>query len=131
MTYLHASAFSAGVWKHTFWNRSIDSVARLQGAARLDPLVPVELELRPDGVLGRVGGGTFRPPLVAAPANFDLAGERLAVSPRSTDLPGIALWRPRTAAPPAHVPFRRAAERRHPRDGARSPSTPAAEDGWS
>ena len=94
VTYLHASAFSVGVWKHTFWNRSIDSVARLRGAARVAPLTPVELELRTDGVLGRVGGGSFRPALVAAPANFDLAGERLAVSPRSTDLPGIALWRP-------------------------------------
>ncbi len=93
VTYLHASAFSVGVWKHAFWNRSIDSVARLQDSARLDPLVPVELELRPDGVLGRVDGGAFRPALVAAPANFDLAGERLAVAPRSTDLPGLALWR--------------------------------------
>jgi hypothetical protein len=94
VTYLHAgSAFSVGVWKHAFWNRRIDTVARLDGAAPLDPLVPVSLELGDDGLLRPVGGRGFQPTLVAAPAELELAGERLALAPRSTDQTGLTLWR--------------------------------------
>ncbi len=93
VTYLHASEFSAGVWKHVFWNRRIDAVARLEDTGRVDPLIPVSLELTPDGVLNQVDGRAFQPALLAAPTNFQLAGEQIAVAPRSTDLPGLALWR--------------------------------------
>jgi hypothetical protein len=94
VTYLHGSAFSVGAWKHAFWNRRVDAVARLDGAAELHPLVAQELEVRPDGLLDPVDGGAFRPVLVAAPANLELAGERLAAAGRTTDLEGLVLWRP-------------------------------------
>ena len=93
MTYLHASSFPAGVWKHAFWNRRIVAVARLKSSAPLDPLAPVHVELGPDGRLRAVDGRAFQPALVAAPTDFDLAGERIAQAPRSTDLAGITLWR--------------------------------------
>lgn len=93
VTYLHASAFSAGVWKHAVWNRRLDAVARLVGTAPLSPLAPVDVELRPGGLLRPVDGSAFRPALVAAPAEVELAGERIALAPRSTELRGLALWR--------------------------------------
>ena len=93
VTYLHASSYSAGVWKHLFWNRRIVSVAQLKGAASLAPLAPVNLELGPDGLLRTPDGRAFQRSLVAAPTDFDLAGERIAQAPRSTDLAGITLWR--------------------------------------
>ena len=93
VTYLHASSFSAGVWKHLFWNRRIVAVARLKSSAPLDPLAPVNVELGPDGLLRAVDGRAFQPGLVAAPTDFDLAGERIAQAPRSTDLAGLTLWR--------------------------------------
>ena len=93
VTYLQASAFPAGVWKHLFWNRRIESVAVLKGAAAVGPLTPVNVELRPDGVIRPADGRAFQPALVAAPADFDLAGERIAQAPRSTDLAGLGLWR--------------------------------------
>jgi hypothetical protein len=51
------------------------------------------VELGPDGRLRAVDGGAFRPALVAAPTDFELAGERIAQAPRSTDLAGLTLWR--------------------------------------
>ena len=94
VTYLHASAFSVGVWKHIFWNRRIDSVARLQGAARSARSCRWSWSCGPTAVLGRAGRThASEPALVAAPTNFELAGERIAEAPRSTDSPGIALWR--------------------------------------
>jgi hypothetical protein len=94
VTYLNASAFSAGVWKHLFWNRSIVAVAQLKSAAPVNPLVPVNVELEPDGLLRTASGRPFQPTLVAAPTEFELAGERIAQTPRSTDLTGVTLWRP-------------------------------------
>ena len=93
VTYLHASAFPAGVWKHVFWNRRIVTVARLKSAAALDPLVPVNVELARDGRLQATDGHAFQPALVTAPSDFELAGERIAQAPRSTDLAGLTLWR--------------------------------------
>ena len=93
VTYLHASAYSAGAWKHLFWNRRIVSVAQLKSAASLAPLAPVSLELGRDGLLRTPDGRAFERSLVAAPTDFDLAGERIAQAPRSTDLAGITLWR--------------------------------------
>jgi hypothetical protein len=93
VTYLHASAFAAGVWKQVFWNRRILAVARLKNAAPLGPLTPVNMELGHDGLLRAVDGRTFQPAFVAAPTDFELAGERIAQAPRSTDLAGITLWR--------------------------------------
>jgi hypothetical protein len=94
VTYLDASAFSAGVWKHLFWNRRIVAVAQLKSAAPVNPLVPVKVELEPDGLLRTASGRPFQPTLVATPTDFELAGERIAQAPRSTDLTGITLWRP-------------------------------------
>ncbi len=93
VTYLNASSFPAGVWKQVFWNRRIVAVAQLKGAAPIAPLAPVHVELAPDGRLRTVDGRAFRPALVAAPTDFDLAGVRIAQAPRSTDLAGITLWR--------------------------------------
>jgi hypothetical protein len=39
------------------------------------------------------GGDRLDADLVALSSDFELAGERLAQAPRSTDLPGISLWR--------------------------------------
>jgi hypothetical protein len=92
VTYLHGSAFPAGVWKHAFWNERLEAVAAVDGAAPLDPLDPVRVSVAADGRLrasGRLDGE-----LVAAPAELALAGERLAVAPRSAELAGLALWRP-------------------------------------
>jgi hypothetical protein len=55
--------------------------------------VPVGVELGNDGLVRRVEGGGFQPKLVAAPSELELAGERLAQAPRSTDLTGLTLWR--------------------------------------
>jgi hypothetical protein len=93
VTYLHSSAFPAGVWKHLFWNRRIVAVAQLKSAAPLAPLAPVTLELERDGLLRTPDGRAFERALVAAPTDFELAGERIAQAPRSTDLAGITLWR--------------------------------------
>ena len=93
VTYLNASSFPAGVWKHVFWNRRIVAVAQLKGAASLAPLSPVNVELRPNGLLRAVDGRAFQPALVSAPTDFELAGERIAQAPRSTDLAGLTLWR--------------------------------------
>ena len=92
VTYLHGSAFPVGVWKQAFWNRSIGAVARLGGAAPVAPLIPEGLELRADGVL-QSSDGRVPPGLVVAPAELELAGERIAQAPRSTDQAGLALWR--------------------------------------
>ena len=93
VTYLHASAFPAGVWKHVFWNRRIVTVARMKSSAPLDPLVPVNMELGLDGLLNAVDGRSLRTALIAAPSDFELSGERIAQAPRSTDLAGMTLWR--------------------------------------
>ncbi len=93
VTYLHASAYSAGVWKHVFWNRRITSVARLKNTEPIGPLVPVEVELGLDGRVNALDGRSFHPEIVAAPTDFELAGERIAQAPRSTELAGITLWR--------------------------------------
>jgi hypothetical protein len=90
VTYVHGSAFPVGAWKQAFWNRRIDSVARLGGAAPLAPLVPEELRLRRDGAL--LGFDRSVPQLVVTPAELDVAGERIAQTPPSTDLNGLALW---------------------------------------
>ena len=93
VTYLNASSYPAGVWKHLFWNRRIVAVAQLKSAASVAPFVPVTLELGHDGLLRAVDKRTFQPAFVAAPTDFELAGERIAQAPRSTDLSGITLWR--------------------------------------
>jgi hypothetical protein len=92
VTYLHGSAFPVGAWKQAFWSRRIDSVARLGGAAPLSPLLAEELRLREDGEL-RGSERSVSPQLVVAPVELDIAGERIAQAPRSTDLGGLALWR--------------------------------------
>ncbi len=119
VTYLHAgSAFSVGVWKHAFWNGSLDTVAQLGDAASVGPLVPVQVELSEDGVLRAANDGPFQPTLLAAPSALELVGERVAEAPRSTDLTGLTLWRAETSTSREHVARRRATERRHPRAGA-------------
>jgi hypothetical protein len=92
VAYLHGSAFPAGAWKHAFWNRRIDAVAQLDGAAPLAPLVPVNLALRPDGGLEQLDGRRL-PRLLVTPAELELQGERIAQAPPSADLNGLALWR--------------------------------------
>ncbi len=94
VTYLNSSAYSAGVWKHLFWNRRIVAVAQMKSAAPVQQLAPVNVELGRDGLLRAASGRAFQPALVAAPTNFELAGERIAQAPRSTELEGITLWRP-------------------------------------
>lgn len=94
VTYLHASRdFSAGVWKHLFWNRRIDALAALPDAAAVGPLVPQTVSPRFDGLLLNTGGDRLDADLVALSSDFELAGERIAQAPRSTDLPGLSLWR--------------------------------------
>ncbi len=92
VAYVHGSAFPVGAWKHAFWNRRIDTFARLGGAAPIDPLVPVNLALRSDGGL-RSSGGHLLSHLVVTPSELELAGEQIGQAPRSTDLSGLSLWR--------------------------------------
>ena len=92
VTYVHGSAFPAGAWKHAFWNRRIDAVAQLGGAAPLAPLVPVNLALRRDGGLEQSDGRNL-PRLLVTPAELELNGEQIARAPRSADLSGLSLWR--------------------------------------
>jgi hypothetical protein len=92
VAYVHGSAFPVGAWKHAFWNRRIDAVAQLDGAAPLAPLVPVNLALRPDGGLEQLDGRRL-PRLLVTPAELELQGERIAQAPPSADLNGLALWR--------------------------------------
>ncbi len=94
VTYLHVSRdFSAGVWKHLFWNDRIDAVAKLPEAAAVGPLEPTTVSPRFDGLLFDTTGERLAAGLVAVSSDFELAGERIALVPRSTDLPGLALWR--------------------------------------
>jgi hypothetical protein len=94
VTYLHASSgFSAGVWKHLFWNDRIDAVAALPAAAPVGPLEPATVSPRFDGLLLDTEGNRLEAELVAASSDLELAGERIAAAPRSTDLPGLSLWR--------------------------------------
>jgi hypothetical protein len=94
VTYLHVSGdFSAGVWKHLFWNDRIDAVAALPTAAPIGPLEPATVSPRFDGLLLDTGGNRLDAGLVAASSDLELAGERIAAAPRSTDLPGLSLWR--------------------------------------
>lgn len=94
VTYLHVSRdFSAGVWKHLVWNRRIDAVAKLPEAAAVGPLEPTTVSPRFDGLLLDTGGNRLDTGLVAASSDLELAGERIAQAPRSTDLPGLSLWR--------------------------------------
>jgi hypothetical protein len=94
VTYLHASSgFSAGVWKHLFWNDHIDAVAALPAAAPVGPLEPAMVSPRFDGLLLDTEGNRLEADLVAASSDLELAGERIAAAPRSTDLPGLSLWR--------------------------------------
>jgi hypothetical protein len=94
VTYLHMSpGFSAGVWKHLFWNDRIDAVAASPEAAPVGPLEPATVSPRFDGLLLDTDGRRLEAGLVAASSDLELVGEKLAVAPRSTDLPGLALWR--------------------------------------
>ena len=55
--------------------------------------MPVNVELRPTAVVRQAEDERFQPALVAAPSELELAGERIAQAPRSTDLNGLTLWR--------------------------------------
>lgn len=106
VTYVHASRdFSAGVWKHLFWNRRIDAVAALPETAAVGPLQPTTVSPRFDGLLLDTSGDRLDADLVAASSDFEFAGERIAQAPRSTDLPGLSLWR---AESPLRLRTRRA-----------------------
>ncbi len=94
VTYLHVSrAVPAGVWKHLFWNDKIDSVAMIPEAAALHPLEPTTVSPRFDGLLLSTAGERLPAELVATSSDLELVGERIAAAPRSTDLPGLSLWR--------------------------------------
>ena len=105
VTYLHTSGgFSAGVWKHLFWNDRVEAVAQLPEAAPIGPLEPATVGPHPTGLLLDTRGRRLDAGLVAVSSDFELAGERLATAPRSTDLPGLGLWR---AERPVRVRTRR------------------------
>ena len=94
VTYLHVSrGFSAGVWKHLFWNDRIDAVAAIPDAAPIGPLEPATVSPRFDGLVLNTAGDRLPADLVATSSDLELAGERIATAPLSTDLPGLALWR--------------------------------------
>lgn len=94
VTYLQAgTSFSAGIWKHAFWNRRIDSVAYLPAAAPVPPLAPTLVDLQPDGLLRTRGGGGLRRTLIVSPTEIELFGKPIARAPRSTDTTGLTLWR--------------------------------------
>lgn len=94
VTYLQAgTSFSAGLWKHAFWNRRIDAVAYLPAAAPVPPLAPTVVDLQPDGLLRTRGGGGLLRTLVVSPTEIELFGKPVAQAPRSTDTTGLTLWR--------------------------------------
>jgi hypothetical protein len=94
VTYLQAgTSFTAGLWKHAFWNRRIESVAYLTDAAPVPPLAPTVVDMQPDGLLRTRGGGGVRAKLVVSPTEIELFGRPLARAPRSTDTTGLTLWR--------------------------------------
>jgi hypothetical protein len=93
VVYLHDSQYAAGAWKHVFWNRRIEAVVTVPGAARLPPLAPAAVLARDDGRIAATRRDPPDAPFVVARSELELDGERLAEATPSTDLNGLALWR--------------------------------------
>ena len=94
---------STAVARTTFWNRSVDRVARLSGVPpQALPQFPVDI--RSDGVIVDEQGREVNERYVATPLTMVLDGSRLAESPQTDIAPGSGLWE---AEEPLRVVYRR------------------------
>ena len=132
VTYLHASAFPAGVWKHVFWNRRIVSVARLKSSARARPARAGECGARSRRPAPARSDGRAVPARahrrsvgLRACGGADRAGSSVDGSRRNH-----ALAR-RAAAPPRSRRARVSTRTGTSSGRRRSRCTPAAAAGWS
>jgi hypothetical protein len=90
-----------GVWESLFWNRRIQWVYGLDGAAVFGPVPTLPVRVRRDGLLVGRDGNTLTPGFVVAPFGevpgvpaYDLAGRMVAtVSRPQSPVGGSALWR--------------------------------------
>ena len=99
VTYVHAGThFWGGVWKHVFWNRRIDAVARLPDAPLPGPIRSAIVAVRFDGTILTSSGAPLHNRLLVVPYGLRPAGRRLAGIGPSSDQPGLELWR--VAMPP-------------------------------
>jgi hypothetical protein len=87
-------------WHHLFWNDSITSVARLEGAESPGVMPQEVVTILPDGRLVTRTGATPASAHIVAPSSILLAGEALGALPASIDQPGLTLYR---VEPPARV----------------------------
>ena len=78
-------------WHHLFWNRSIESVVRLQTADSPGVVPQRVVRLQADGMLVDGNGDTVDAQQLVAPSNVLVAGEQLAAMAPSTE-PGMTLW---------------------------------------
>ena len=78
-------------WHHLFWNRSIESVVRLQTADSPGVVPQRVVRLQADGILVDGNGDTVDAEQLVAPSNVLLAGEQVAAMAPSTE-PGMTLW---------------------------------------
>lgn len=81
-----------GVWRHLYWNRSIDAVWTL-AAGVPGPVPQARVSLRSDGRLFDAAG-PMKARAVVAPTNVTLFGEQAAaIGQRGMRAAGLVLWR--------------------------------------
>jgi hypothetical protein len=84
---------STAIARLTFWNRSIDQLARLADVPE-QALPQTPVEIRRDGALTHaVTTGEVTAPYAAVPTTIAIGGERVEVTPQTEIAPGLALWR--------------------------------------
>jgi hypothetical protein len=85
--------FWPSAWHELFWNESITTVVRTQGAESPGLVPQVVVVPAPDGRLLTADGDVVEAPYLAAPTGVTVVGERVTDVPPSAEQPGIALWR--------------------------------------
>jgi hypothetical protein len=78
-------------WHHLFWNRSIESVVRLQTADSPGVVPQRVVRLQDNGILVDGNGDTVDAEQLVAPSNVLVAGEAVTAMAPSTE-PGMTLW---------------------------------------
>jgi hypothetical protein len=78
-------------WHHLFWNRSIESVVRLQTADSPGVVPQRVVRLQAGGIHVDGNGDTVDAEQLVAPSNVLVAGEAVAAIAPSTE-PGMTLW---------------------------------------
>ncbi len=83
---------STAIARLTFWNRSIDQLARLADVPE-QALPQAAVNIRRDGALTDARTTEVTAPYAVVPTTVTLDGERVALVPQTEIAPGLALWR--------------------------------------